>query len=336
MGIYVLAVRDNELNNKVTIAKGGTGLERTGLRNDVVTELLKGRKSQGICWIQLAPEMSDERQALVTIWACFVTWLCMTIRWVTFAFFSPWPNLNSQVHLVTILYTSSLPSQFFQHVIKHARALKCNQPNRAKRCTWLSSFREGCPTWWESWLRSWLQRLPHLTCIFTAELSQEKENVKCEAAKHAELHRNKKAIMEQKAAQHEQAKINGQDGKSFYSVSFLHHMWCSQLALSIRSKLCLSSRLRYHHWPWSLSVFLLFLLEEELYSFLTLNHLQFSSSPTVTPQSSQLNLCKRCLSSLLHHAILTLPQWQLLLRYVFFFSLSKPIHTLQESNPSTV
>ena len=75
MGICVLAVGDNELNNEVTVAKGRTGVGRMGLGNNMVTRLPKGWKSQGICWIQLAPGMPDERQALVTIWACLATWL---------------------------------------------------------------------------------------------------------------------------------------------------------------------------------------------------------------------------------------------------------------------
>ena len=75
VGICVLAVKDNKLNNEVTVAKGRTGVERMGLGNNVITRLLKGWKSQRICWIQLAPETPDEKQALVTIWACLATWL---------------------------------------------------------------------------------------------------------------------------------------------------------------------------------------------------------------------------------------------------------------------
>ena len=45
MGICVLAVGDNELDNEVTVAKGRTGVGRMGPGNDVVTGLPKGQKS---------------------------------------------------------------------------------------------------------------------------------------------------------------------------------------------------------------------------------------------------------------------------------------------------
>jgi len=67
-------------------------------------------------------------------------------------------------------------------------------------------------------LCGWLPQLPHLMLISAAEATQDKENVKQEAAERAEQRQKKKAIMQQKAAQREQAgSKNGRKGRFLMS-----------------------------------------------------------------------------------------------------------------------
>ena len=76
----MLAVRDNELDNEVTIAEGGTCVGRAGLERLVVTGLLKSwefREFAGYSEIQ--EHLSRDRRESHR-WTCLVTRLSVILR----------------------------------------------------------------------------------------------------------------------------------------------------------------------------------------------------------------------------------------------------------------
>lgn len=98
-----------------------------------------------------------------------------------------------------------------------------------------------------------LPQFPYLTYIFTAEATQNKENAKREAAKRADQRKKKKAIMQQKAAQREQAGRSNGRNRTLLMLGF-HSFLLMVLTLTTRTKSPPFSRPRHRYWVRSCSM----------------------------------------------------------------------------------